>query len=103
MNSEDNKIQMYDRKRGDESMIEAINQSPDYLRGLADGYKEGFNATLEQLHCLSQQHTTRIELNIEKLEELKKGINDIPMPIECINFEEWKPIVWYDKKGVWEE
>ena len=86
-------------------MSEAINQSPDYLKGLADGYKEGFNAALEQLYFLSQQQAQpmRIEISLEKLGELQKRIREIPMPLGLIDFEEYKPIVWYDKKDVWEE
>ena len=70
-------------------MNEAINQSPDYLKGLADGYKEGFNAALEQLYFLSQQQAQpmRIEISPEKLEELQKAINEIPMPIEMVDFD----------------
>jgi len=79
----------------------AINQSPDYLRGLADGYKEGFNAALEQMHCLQQQHSMRIEMSAEKLEELKMEICKIPMPIGVS--EELNSIMWYDNKDLWEE
>lgn len=66
---------------------ESINQSPDYLRGLSDGLKEGYIAAMEQLHFLSQQQQSiqiKIKISPEKLQELKTAINDIPMPIELI-------------------
>lgn len=78
---------------------EAINlNTPDYLRGLSDGYKEGYNAAFEQLHFLSQQQPMRIEISAEKLEELQKSINEIPMPIHLFNEDDWKPIIGHSEE-----
>lgn len=79
-------------------MTEAINHNtPDYIRGLADGYKEGFNAALEELAALEQLHSllhnqflqagiipeeikgTRGEMNRKFIEEralMRKGYRD---------------------------
>ena len=83
-------------------MTEAINlQTPDYLRGLSDGFKEGFNTALEQLHFLSQQQSIRIEMSAEKLEEIKKAINEIPMPMEIFNPEDWAKKYKEEHEVIW--
>lgn len=72
-------------------MVIKENQSPDYLRGLSDGLKEGYNTAMEQLHFLSQQQSIRLEMSPEKLQELKKEINEIPMPLQAFNPETLTP------------
>ena len=71
---------------------QAINQSPDYLRGLSDGYKEGCSKLFEQYGKLlseldsqiPRQYLIKTETNSEMYKALK-ACEDFLREIPSVN------------------